>query len=390
MRNFIQKALNKLSKLDKDQIRNLLFDLASENELLEVVLDSMVDGILVVDLDNKLITLNRAAEKLLCFKVNDPSDCIIWEAVEDTEIADFIKKVLQSADRVNEEEFTLNYSGMIRTIGMDILPLVKEGRVQGNVILVSDITERKRKEARLRRAESLASLTTLAAGVAHEIKNPLGSIGIHIQLMQKSLKRDKVISEETAGKYLEVINEEIERLNEIIVDFLFAVRPMNTTLELAHINSVISDLLDFIKFELKDNDITIHTDLDPNIPKIYMDEKFMKQALLNIIKNAEAAMPQGGKLMIKTSESDGYVHVHIKDTGIGITEENMGKIFEPYFTTKQFGSGLGLTVVYKIIKEHDGEILLESKEGKGTTFIINIPIPQKEKRLLDWQGKDEF
>lgn len=92
MRNFIQKALNKLSKLDKDQIRNLLFDLASENELLEVVLDSMVDGILVVDLDNKLITLNRAAEKLLCFKVNDPSDCIIWEAVEDTEIADFIKK----------------------------------------------------------------------------------------------------------------------------------------------------------------------------------------------------------------------------------------------------------------------------------------------------------
>ncbi len=389
MRNFIKKALNKLPKLDKEQIRTLLFDLASENELMEVVLDSLVDGILVVDLDNRLISFNRAADKLIGFKVNDPSDCVIWEVVEDHDIADFIKKVLKNAERVNEEEFTLNYSGTIRTIELDIMPLVKKGSIQGNVIIVSDITERKRKEARLRRAESLASLTTLAAGVAHEIKNPLGSIGIHIQLMQKSLKRNKTLTEQTAGKYLDIINEEIERLNEIIVDFLFAVRPMDTNLKLAHINSVLSDLLDFIKFELKNSNITIQTDFDPNIPKIYMDEKFLKQAFLNIIKNAEAAMPQGGTLTIKTSEGDGFVHLHIKDTGVGISEENMGKIFEPYFTTKQFGSGLGLTVVYKIIKEHNGEIFLESKEGEGTTFIINFPIPQKEKKLLDWQGENE-
>ncbi len=390
MRNFIQKALNKLPKLDKEQIRTLLFDLASENELLEVVLDSIVDGILVVDLENRLITLNRAVEKLLCFNVNDPSDQIIWDVVEDTEIAMFIKKVLKNADRVMEEEFTLNYSGIIRTICLDIMPLVKDGRVQGNVIIVSDITERKRKEARLRRAESLASLTTLAAGVAHEIKNPLGSIGIHIQLIQKALKRDHSISEETAGSYLEIINEEIERLNEIIVDFLFAVRPMNTNLSLSHINSVVSDLMEFIKHELERSRITIRMDLDPNIPKIYMDEKYIKQALLNIIKNAEAAMPDGGELTVKTFEKDGMVHLHIEDTGTGISEENMAKIFEPYFTTKDFGSGLGLTVVYKIIKEHDGEIYLDSKEGEGTVFMLTFPIPQKDKRLLDWQGNDEL
>ncbi len=389
MRNFIQKALNKLPKLDKEQIRTLLFDLASENELLEVVLDSIVDGILVVDLENRLITMNRAAEKLIFFNVSDPSDQVIWKVVEDREIADFIRKVLISADRVSEEEFTLDYSGILRTICIDIMPLVKDGSVQGNVIIVSDITERKRKEARLRRAESLASLTTLAAGVAHEIKNPLGSIGIHIQLIQKALKRDKVITEETAGTYLEIINEEIERLNEIIVDFLFAVRPMDTSLSLSHINSVVSDLIEFIKHELERNGITVHMDLDPNIPKIYMDEKYIKQALLNIIKNAEAAMPDGGELTIKTFERDGFVHVHIKDTGVGISEENMAKIFEPYFTTKDFGSGLGLTVVYKIIKEHGGEIFLESKEGEGTTFILTFPVPQKDKRLLDWQGDNE-
>ncbi len=390
MRNFIKKALNKLPKLDKEQIRTLLFDLASENELLEVVLDSLGDGILVVDLDNKLVHYNRAADKLICFKVADPADCTVWDVVEDSDIADFIEKVLKNADRVSEEEFTLNYSGTIRTICLDLLPLVKKGSIQGNVIIVSDITERKRKEARLRRAESLASLTTLAAGVAHEIKNPLGSIGIHIQLMQKSLKRDKVLTEETAATYLDIINEEIERLNEIIVDFLFAVRPMNTNLVLGHINTVLSDLLDFVKYELKNSNIEIHTDLDPNIPKIYMDEKFLKQAFLNIIKNAEAAMPQGGTLTVKTTEKDGSVHLQIKDTGVGISDENMGKIFEPYFTTKQFGSGLGLTVVYKIVKEHDGEILLESKEGKGTTFTIHFPVPQRDKKLLDWQGKNEI
>lgn len=389
MRNFIKKALNKLQKLDKEQIRILLVDLASENELMEVILDSLDDGVLVVDLQSKLITYNRMAEKLILFKVNDPTDRVIWEVVEDQDIAEFIERVLKNAERVNEEEFSLNYSGIVRTICLDVMPVVKKGSIQGTVIIVSDITERKKKEAQLRRAESLASLTTLAAGVAHEIKNPLGSIGIHIQLMQKSLKRDKVITEEKAGKYLGIINEEIERLNEIIVDFLFAVRPMNTNLEVSHINTVVSDLLDFVKFELKNNGIIINTDLDLNIPRINMDVKFMKQALLNIIKNAEAAMPHGGELTIKTYESDGNVVLDVRDTGIGISEENIGKIFEPYFTTKQFGSGLGLTVVYKIIKEHGGEIFLESKEGKGTTFSIKIPVPQKEKKLIEWQGKNE-
>ncbi len=390
MRSFIQKALNKLPKLDKEQIRNLLFDLASENELLEVVLDSIVDGILVVDLENRLITKNRAVDKMLCFKVNDPSDQIIWDVVEDEEIAEFIRQVLKNGDRVTEEEFTLNYSGINRTICLDIMPLVKDGSIQGNVILVSDITDRKRKEAQLRRAESLASLTTLAAGVAHEIKNPLGSIGIHIQLMQKALKRDHILNEETAGRFLSILNEEVERLNEIIVDFLFAVRPMNTNLVLSHINSVVSDLIEFVKHELEQNGIVIHMDLDPNIPKIYMDEKYMKQAVLNIVKNAEAAMPDGGELTIKTFEGDGMVHLHIKDNGTGISEENMAKIFEPYFTTKDFGSGLGLTVVYKIIKEHNGEIFLDSKEGEGTVFMLTFSIPQRTKRLLDWKGSDEI
>ena len=352
MRKFFKKALKKFDKLGKDQIRDLLEDLSAENELLEVVLNSMTDGILVTDTTNRLIFHNRRSERLVPFSPGELEDSIIWEVVDDTDIADFIEQALLNAEKVNEEEFTIKIRGITKTLWLDIMPVVRDGSIQGNLFHVSDITERKKRDGRLRRAENLASLTTLAAGVAHEIKNPLGSIGIHIQLMQKSLRRDHILKEETAGKYLEILNEEVERLNNIIVDFLFAVRPMNPIMKKSDINKVISDLLEFVKFEMEEASVTIDCDFKQDLPKVDIDEKYIKQALLNIIKNSVAAMPDGGVIYFKTVEDEDLIHIYICDTGIGISEGNMSKIFEPYFTTKQFGSGLGLTVVYKIIKEH--------------------------------------
>ena len=386
MRKFFKKALKKFDKLGTDQIRDLLEDLTAENELLEVVLNSMTDGILVTDTNNKLIFHNRRSERLLPFHSGDLEDSIIWKVIDDTDIADFVEQALVNAEKVSEEEFTIKIGGITKTLWLDIMPVVRDGSIQGNLLHVSDITERKKRDGRLRRAENLASLTTLAAGVAHEIKNPLGSIGIHIQLMQKSLKRDRKLKEEPAGKYLEILNEEVERLNNIIVDFLFAVRPMNPTMKKSDINDVISDLLEFVKFELEEASVSIDCEFRQGLPKLDIDEKYIKQALLNIIKNSVAAMPDGGVMYFKTVEDEDFVHLYICDTGMGISEENMSKIFEPYFTTKQFGSGLGLTVVYKIIKEHGGDIIIESVEGEGTTFTINLPVPLNDKRLLDWKG----
>ena len=267
------------------------------------------------------------------------------------------------------------------------MPLVQGGEIQGQLLHVEDITERRAKEARLRRAESLASLTTLAAGVAHEIKNPLGSIGIHIQLIQKTLKAAGRLDRTTVRRYLDIINEEVDRLNRIVVDFLFAVRPMDARLEEGDLNQVIADLLEFVHFELEEDKVVLESRLDEEIPPLSFDEKLLKQALLNVINNAVAAMPDGGTLTVATERAGDVVLIHVIDTGTGISEENMAKIFEPYFTTKEFGSGLGLTVVYKIVKEHGGEIALKSKEGEGTTFTISLPIPQKELRLLGFKGK---
>jgi two-component system, sporulation sensor kinase E len=386
LRKFFKKALKKIEKLSGDQVRDLLEDLTSENELLEIVLNSMTDGILVTDINNKLVFHNRRSHRLIPFMSGDLDDLIIWDVIDDDDIAKFLKTTLLNAEKVSEEEFSIKIGGVTKTLWLDIMPVVREGSIQGSLLHVSDITERKKRDGRLRRAENLASLTTLAAGVAHEIKNPLGSISIHIQLMQKSLKREKQLKEETAGKYLDILNEEVERLNNIIVDFLFAVRPMNPTMKKSNINKVLTDLLDFVKFELEEASVTLECEFQKDLPKLDIDEKYIKQAFLNIIQNSVAAMPEGGVMYFRTVMDEDFVHIYVCDTGTGISEENMTKIFEPYFTTKQFGSGLGLTVVYKIIKEHGGDIVLESVENQGTTFTINLPVPQIGKRLLDWKG----
>jgi signal transduction histidine kinase len=189
----------------------------------------------------------------------------------------------------------------------------------------------------------------------------------------------------TTNKYFKVLNEEVVRLNDIVVDFLFAVRPMTLKLREGNINTLITELVEFVSHELEQSKISCQLELDENIPVILIDERYVKQALLNIIKNAQAAMPKGGLLTITTRFADNEIRINLRDTGVGISEKNLSKIFEPYFTTKDEGIGLGLTMVYKIIKEHKGEISVDSREGELTNFEIIMPIPQKEQRLIEYQ-----
>ncbi|MBN1525342.1 MAG: PAS domain S-box protein [Spirochaetales bacterium] len=388
MRKFIERTLEKLPKLDIQRIRHLIAQMAGENELLEMVLHSMTDGVLVTDENHLLLLFNKSAERLLPFRKQEILEKTLWDMIDDPEIARFFGESLTNKEIIRDKSFIVG-TGTTRTLSISIMPLVKEGTVHGSLIHVEDITEKKSNEARLRRAESLASLTTLAAGVAHEIKNPLGSIGIHLQLSQKEMKGKKNIKTDTISHNLEIIAEEVERLNRIVVDFLFAVRPMNIQLELTNINHVIRELVEFLKFELAEAGVKVELELGQHLPQVMLDDKYLKQALLNLVQNSISAMPEGGTLKLETLRRGQDVVLRIIDTGSGIPPDIMDKIFEPYFTTKDFGSGLGLTLVYKIIKEHMGEISVTSKEGKGTTFSISLEIPQSEKKLIGYGGKDE-
>jgi signal transduction histidine kinase len=207
-----------------------------------------------------------------------------------------------------------------------------------------------------------------------------------MQLIQRALESLQNQETETIKGYVDVVNEEVERLNRIVVDFLFAVRPMNTVLEDAQLNPILEDLLEFMRYELEEANVVLESDLAEELPLLQLDQKYIKQAVLNLVKNAINAMPNGGTLSVSTRLNGDDVVLSISDTGVGMSEEVLNKIFEPYFTTHDFGSGIGLTLVYKIAKEHMGDISVVSHEGKGSTFEISFPVPQREQHLLSWKG----
>ncbi|MCL2801576.1 MAG: ATP-binding protein [Treponema sp.] len=385
MVDFFRRTLRKVDKLNAEQRKELLISAIGEISLLENVLDSIDMGILVCDESDNLIMVNKCAQRLI--PMNYIEGVKLKTAITEEKIIESFKDIIVSRERVANKEIDVHNQGRNRLLSVNVVPLVQEKRITGTLIYIEDITEKRKGEERLRRAENLASLTTLAAGVAHEIKNPLGSISIHLQLLQKTLLKNFKSADKSTDKYFNVLKEEIERLNRIVVDFLFAVRPMNLELREGDLNKLITQIIDFVRFEMEQQNIECALELDSSIPYILIDERYMKQAILNLVKNAQAAMPDGGVFTVASSISDNEIKISVRDTGVGISKDNFTKIFEPYFTTKESGTGLGLTQVYKIVREHHGEITVDSIEGEGTEFKISLPLPQKETKLIGFEKK---
>jgi len=385
---FIQKVFEKLDKLDQTKIRDIMLELSTEKELYKLVFDSMIEGVIVTNKDNKVILINRAMEEFISISEKK----IYFHEIEycnfDNEIKEHLDRAIFENRKVIEEEVYLHRTD--KTFTLSILPLLNNGEKVGNVIIMVDITEKKMREIQLRQAESLAALTTLSAGVAHEIKNPLTSIDIHIQLLNREIQKFQPEEVKNVQNLLVIVKEEIDRLNSIVQDFLFAVRPMSMSMSRENINEIILELIDFLKYELEEADVKVVLDLDDDNPAVMVDPKYLKQAFLNIIKNSIEAIRDGGEIRIGTEEGpDGDVVVNIADTGEGIPENIMGKIFEPYFTTRKSGTGLGLVIVYKIIQELGGDIKINSKEGEGTVFSVKLPVLDKKKRLLTYEESNE-
>ncbi|HEY9053918.1 MAG TPA: ATP-binding protein [Rectinemataceae bacterium] len=384
--SFLEKALSRADKLTKEQMRNLFDELIRYNDRLEAALQSMFDGIVVCDLEHRPVLMNKSAERIL--RIQDQAgEQPLWESIADEEIKRFLRRALMSEETILGKEFALQSSGGTRIVALSLSALLSSSGISGTIIHIEDITEKRKKETQLRRAESLAALTTLAAGVAHEINNPLGSISIRIQLLEK-LAASGAPDPGAMTKHLTVVKEEIERLKGIVVDFLFAVRPMDIQLLSEDAAALMEEVAEFIGPEAERAGVEVTTEIGKNLPHILMDKRHMKQALLNLVQNALAAMPSGGRLGLCARYQDDEVQLSVSDTGTGIPEALLTKIFEPYFTTKKHGTGLGLTITFKIIKEHTGDISLESKEGKGSTFTIHLPVPQKNKKALpEWEGQ---
>lgn len=398
MRSYVKRVKQKAEKLSKEQVLSLLEDVADENESLYSVLESLSTGLLIIDDEFRLLRYNTIAESWLSFSEHLEdilgSDKVIWEYIKDEEIAAFLRKCMEKNITNSSEDFsTVTPGGSVRFLTITISPLVNEGELNGKVILVRDITEKKNQDILLHRMENLANLTNLAAGMAHEIKNPLGAISIHIQLIQKALEKarenqDKLPPPKFVENHIDIVNDEIDHLNKLVMDFLLAVRPIKAQLELKDPDKLIDGLVSFFKPEFNKEGIQVDFRESAGQKKILLDEKLFRDVIMNISQNALAALRtkyqgrEGGRFSIINKIEGNKFIITILDNGCGMSDETVAKIFEPYYTTKANGTGLGMTMVYKIIKEFSGEIIVDSKEGEGTAFTISFPIPQKDAKLL--------
>ena len=404
MTNFKTRIADKIAKLSDSQLQTLFEALTSDNMMLSSIIESLTSGVMIVDNDWIPILSNKAVERYvpLTMHLSDAKaeGIKIFKLVKDKDISIFFKNCCELNKTNISEEFTVSTSsGTVRFITVTVSPLITNDQFNGNIIVVRDITEKRNQEILLHRMESLASLTNLAASVAHEIKNPLGAISIHIQLLQKAIAKardneDKLPDKKFVENYIDVVNEEIANLNKIVVDFLFAVRPVSANLELLHPNAIVEKLIDFLKPEYEKENVKLNVALCPEDTKLLLDEKLFREVIVNLSQNAIHAVNEKNnsehdKIIVITSviRDDKYV-LSITDNGCGIPEDKLNKIFEPYYTTKATGTGLGLTTVYKIVKEFSGDISVKSIAGEGTSFIISIPIPQLNKKLLAYNESD--
>lgn len=400
MDKFLKKASEKLNLLDQSQTKQLFADLLETLELKDFILDSSPDGIILVGEERNIFYQNKVVSSIIAinyprfYKFRDISSQIV-----DSDITDFLHDYWADPrkEKTISKEFTYQNGENVKIILVAVFN--RFNTFHGHVcdmIRFSDITEKRIKENRLKRSESLAQMTTMTAGVAHEIKNPLGSISLYLQLLRRDFKKYQSLTREQAEKYLKVISEEIDRLNSIVVDFLFAVKPLSVNLRKEEVNNLVFDIGQFVLPELKENGIELELTLAPGLPKLMLDRSLFRQAALNVIKNSMQAIAcshadgKDGKIDIETKLNNDLVSVIFTDNGCGISEDKLSKIFEPYYTTKEIGTGLGLTVLFKIIKEHNGDLNVVSRENEGTTFVLSFPVPKDERMKIGYSGKVRY
>jgi len=374
---FLDKLLHRIDRVGQDDLQAYLQRLNHEKGFFETIFNTLQEGIVVVDSQGRILYLNHAVHALLGI---DPARAM------GTPIAQYLKeldwpKILAEGQVVNRD-LEVFYPQQ-RYLHFYLVPLEdNHTALMGFALIFHDLTAHRAQAREVIESEKLNAVTLLAAGVAHELGNPLNSLNIHLQLLERDLRKRRGEDDEELLDSVRVARGEVARLDTIINQFLGAVRPTHATRAMVSINTVVGESLAFLEPEIKDRDVIVQEELASGLPQIPANVDQLKQAFYNLIKNAIQALSHGGILRVTTSRTDTHLQVSFEDNGSGISIEDMAHITEPYFTRKKGGTGLGLFIVQRILHEHGGHLELLSEPGRGTTARILLPLAERRVRLL--------
>jgi PAS domain S-box-containing protein len=380
----LDRVLGRLDTLDSVNLANLVQRLARERSLFEEIFNTLQEGVLVIRDDGGIEYANAAAHRLIGLGSDELAGQTLWRLVPGLRpsLGATLEDEESAAAPVVAREFELTYPEP-RVVRLYMVPFRMgrgESAARRFAVILSDVTKEKQStEARIE-DERTSSILLLAAGVAHELGNPLNSLTIHLQLIERKLKKLKASKDsEAVAESVQVCRAEVARLDGIIRNFLEAIRPQPPNLAETKLPDVLTEVLRFQQRELEDRGIKVEAETPDDLPHVMADRNQLKQVFFNIVKNAMEAMRPDGKLRIKSRADDESVFLLFGDNGSGIKQEDLVRLFEPYHTTKTGGHGLGLMIAQRIMREHGGQLGIESKEGVGT--VVTLQFPRKDRRV---------
>lgn len=376
---FWNKLADRLDKLDPDSVQAQFVRLSAERGLMETIFHALREGILVLNADGRVLFANRAVCRMLGLDEKKTAGRLLSKLVRNLDGLEFVRAGRAGDWTLASREIEISYPEH-RFLSVYLAPL-SEASADGVVMILRDTTRERDHAAEMVESERLNAVLMLAAGVAHEIGNPLNTLSIHMQLMDRKLRKLPPDEAAPLKQLVDVARGEIDRLDRILSQFIKAVRPTLPQFARESLPALARETLESLSAEIHDRNIRLEFEEPEDLPTAWVDAGQVRQAFFNVMHNAIQAMGDGGVLRVSFASADRLVGIAIEDTGPGISANRMGDLFEPFQTTKANGNGMGLMIVQRILRDHGGTIMVDTQPG-GTRIQLNFQRDDQRVRLL--------